>query len=218
MRALPAAWLVALAGCAPALRPALPAPGAPEDAAALAAEVQGLARRIEREPKAAERLALVERAVETAQRCDRAAPASAACDYAVALALGLQARERPSTARDGLALMASRLRRAAAAEPGLDHGGPDRVLALLLLRAPGWPLGPGDPEEGLAAARRAVALAPGHPPNELALAEALLGNDDAEGGRAAARRALALAQAAQAGGDPDAGGWIAAARRLVDAP
>jgi hypothetical protein len=142
----------------------------------------------------------------------------AACDYALALALGLQARERPSTFREGLAEMVLRLRRAAAAAPELDRAGPHRVLALVLLRAPGWPLGPGDPEEGLAEARQAVARAPDHAPNQLALAEALSANGEAAPAQAAAHRALALAEAAGAAGEPEAGDWVAEARRLAHAP
>ena len=219
--ARPLALLAVLAaGCAPALRPVAVAPGggAPDDPAALLAEVQALARRLEHEPAGGPRDALAQQAVAAGQRCEQAAPGAPACDYALAIALGLQARERPSTVRDGLSQMATRLRRAADAEPGLDHAGPDRVLALLLLRAPGWPLGPGDPEEGLAAARRAAARSPEHAPNLLALAEALRATDQAEAGRAAARRALALGEAAVRSGDPEAAAWVRQARALVDAP
>lgn len=88
-----------------------------------------------------------------------AGPSTPACDYALAIALGLQASDQPSTARGGLAQMVMLLRRAAMREPDLDRGGPDRVLAVVLVRAPVWPLGPGDPEEGLVVARRALALA-----------------------------------------------------------
>ena len=86
----------------------------------------------------------------------QAAPASAECDYALALALGVQARERPSTATQGLKAMVELLQKANGLDARLDHGGPARVLALVLVRAPGWPLGPGDPETGLKAARQAV--------------------------------------------------------------
>jgi hypothetical protein len=202
------------AGCAPALRRA-PTPGgaaAPGEAEGSAAEVHALAREVEHEPSGARRAALSTAAVAAGQRCERAAPEAPACDYALAIALGIQAREHPSTVRDGLAKMAALLRRVAGAEPGLDRAGPDRVLALLLLRAPGWPLGPGDPEEGLAAARRAAALFPEHAPNQLALAEALVANDALSEGRDAARRALALAEAA---GEPDAADWLKDARRLL---
>ncbi|HSN13662.1 MAG TPA: hypothetical protein VLT61_03465 [Anaeromyxobacteraceae bacterium] len=190
----------------------------PDAAAADAAEVHALARRIEAEPSASRREAMAEQAVAAGQRCERAMPGAPACEYALAIALGVQARERPTTVHEGLAQMAARLRRVATADPRLDRAGPDRVLALLLLRAPGWPLGPGDPEEGLAAARRAVALYPDHAPNQLALAEALRANGDGDAAHAAARRALALADAAVATGDADAAGWRRDARRLLDAP
>jgi tetratricopeptide (TPR) repeat protein len=177
----------------------------------------GLARAsswlIEHEPKAAERARLIALAIEAAQWCGRRAPADPACDYALAQALGQQARESPSTSRDGLDKMVKALERAAATDPGLDHGGPDRVLALVYLRAPGWPLGPGDADAGLACAERAVALAPAHPPNQLALAEALARNGRAREAAAAYARVLALAREREAAGDPDAPEWIAEAER-----
>ena len=42
----------------------------------------------------------------------------------------------------------------------------------MLLRAPGWPLGPGDPEAALPEAQAAARLAPDYPPNQLVLGEA----------------------------------------------
>jgi len=217
-RAASLALALLWSGCAPALRAPPAATGEAADSAALAAEARALVRRIEREPSGARRAELAAEAVAAGQRCDQAAPATPACDYALALALGVQARERPTTLREGLAQMALRLRRAAAHEPRLDRGGPDRVLAILLVRAPGWPLGPGDPEDGLAAARRAVALDPDHAPNQLALAEALIASGEAGAGRTAARRAAELAEAARASGDPDADGWLREARALARAP
>lgn len=195
-----------------------------EAAAADGAGIEGLvgamrakAWLVEHSGDAAERLALAQGAVEAGQWCGRRAPASPACEYWLAVALGFQARERPATAQQGLGLMVASLRRAAAADPRLDGAGPERVLALVLLRAPGWPLGPGDPEAALAQARAAAALAPDHPPNLSALGEALLANDRPEEGRAALERALALAQARAAAGDPDAPDWIREARRLESA-
>jgi tetratricopeptide (TPR) repeat protein len=212
-----AALALALAGCAPALRP-LPVTPADGDPAALAAEVHLLVRRLEQEPTAEARERLAARAVEAGQRCDRAAPATPTCDYALAVALGVQARERPSTGLAALPAMVQRLERAAAADARLDRAGPNRVLALLRLRAPGWPVGPGDPEAGLEQARRAVGLFPEHAPNQLALAEALEAAGDLEASRAAAARALALAQAAGAAGDPDAAGWVGEAHRRLGPP
>ncbi len=170
----------------------------------------------EGDPRA--RADLAASAVELGQWCERRAPASATCAYELALALGQQARERPSTATEGLKTMVARLRRAAAAEPGLDEAGPERVLALVLLRAPAWPVGPGDRESGLAEARRAASRAPDHAPNQLALAEALLANGDAARGHAAARRGVELARAAAARGEPDAQGWIAEGELLAARP
>jgi hypothetical protein len=208
---------LALAGCAPALPRVATAPPPASEAAALAARVHALAREIEREPSASRRDALAEEAVLAGQRCEQAADGTAPCDYALGIALGMQARERPSTLRAGLARMAALLRRAATSEPALDRAGPDRVLSLLLLRAPGWPLGPGDPEEALAAARRAVALDPAYAPNVLALSEGLTATGDADGGREAAARALRLAEEAAAAGVAEADGWIRDARKLAGA-
>lgn len=215
MRSAAAALL--LCACAPALR-ALP-PGAPAGEAdeaeiqRLAADVHAKIRLAEHEPDAGARAALAVAAVDEGQACAARVPGSPACDYALALALGVQARERPSTAKEGLKLMVERLRRAAGADPSIDQAGPDRVLALVLLRAPSWPLGPGDPEGALDPARRAVALFPDHPPNQLALAEALLASGAPDQGRAAARRGLELARGRP--GDPDAARWIREAERLL---
>jgi hypothetical protein len=160
---------------------------------------------------------LARSAVDAAQWCGRHAPGDARCDYALALALGVQARERQSTATEGLKLMVERLRAAAAADPALDHAGPDRVLAILLLRAPAGPLGPGDPEAALDAARSAAARAPDHPPNQLALGEALVANGSAAEGRAAIERGLERARARAAAGDPDAQEWVKQGEALLRA-
>jgi hypothetical protein len=100
---------------------------------------------LEHEPAAATRQALATTAVQTCQWCTRRAPDNPECEYRLALALGQHAREHPSSARDGLARMVALLTRLAEHAPDLDEAGPDRVLALVLLRAPGWPAGPGDP-------------------------------------------------------------------------
>lgn len=187
----------------------------PAGVAALAGAVQARAWLVEHTRSAAERLALATAAVEGGQWCQRRAPESPVCDYWLAVGLGLQARERAATAKAGLKIMVAALRRAAAADPGQDQAGPHRVLALVLLRAPGWPLGPGDAEAALVEARAAVALAPDHPPNQSALGEALLANGRAPEGRAALGRALDLARARAAAGDPDASDWVREAERLL---
>jgi hypothetical protein len=210
--------LLAAVGCAAPLRP-LPPPAAgavPEDADALAARAREAARQSQYEPSADARRTRAEEAVEAGQRCQQVAPASPACDYALALGLGVQARERPTTATQGLQAMVELLQRANSHDAQQDHAGPARVLALVLLRAPGWPLGPGDPEAGLKAARQAAGLFPDYAPNQLALSEALLVADDAAGSKAAAERGLELARAAAAaGGERDADDWVRTGEALL---
>jgi hypothetical protein len=123
------------------------------------------------------------------------APRQAACLYYRAIALGLDARAHPLRAGAQLKTMVDALASAESADPGYDHGGPARVRALVLLRAPGWPVGPGDIDAGLAAARRAVDLEPAYPPNVLALAEALSRSGDAAGAQKGYARARDLSRA-----------------------
>jgi len=118
-----------------------------------------------------------------AQACLTREPQSAACLYGRALALGLEARAHPTRANAILNDMLGTLAQAEAADPNYDEAGPARVRALVLIRAPGWPLGPGDADAGLVAARRAVTLRPAYPPNLLALAEASARTGDASGAR-----------------------------------
>lgn len=160
---------------------------------------------------AVERRALVAVAVNAGQLCERDFPSDAACAYWLALAVGSQVRERRATAVDGLDVMEHRLRKAIEIEPTLDHAGPHRVLALLFLRAPGWPTGPGDPDAGFEQAQLAVALDESYPPNLLVLGEALLGIDEAESSRAAYLRARKSAEIWRVEGHPEAEDWIAQA-------
>jgi hypothetical protein len=169
---------------------------------------------VEHETDAGLRAELATTAVQSGQWCQRRAPANPECDYRLALALGQQARERQSTALDGVDRMIELLRKSIAAEPGLDEAGAQRALALVLLRAPGWPAGPGDAEAALEEAREAVALRPAFPPNQLVLAEALARNGDPEGAAAALARGEALARTRRDAGDPDAADRLAEAARV----
>ena len=126
------------------------------------------------------------------------------CTYRLALAIGQQARERSSTALDGLKQMTALLEQVIAAAPLLDAAGGHRVLALVLLRAPGWPTGPGDPDAALEHARQADTLAPDRAQNLLALAEALARTGAPDQARGVYERAARLAGDRAAAGDPDA--------------
>ena len=162
----------------------------------------------EHEREARLRAEMAVSAVQTAQWCKRRAPDLAACEYWLALAVGLQAREVRLTADDGLKTMIPALRVAIENDPAYEEAGPHRVMALVLLRAPAWPLGPGDVAGGLEHAKHAVALRPGYPPNVFALAEGLAANKDRNGARKTYIRGKALAAALRDASDPDAPFWI----------
>jgi hypothetical protein len=97
----------------------------------------------------------------------------------------------------------------------MDHAGPHRVLALVHMRAPGWPAGPGDVEAGYAQAQLAVQLDPGHPPNQMALGEAHRELDRIDQSRAAYTEAERLAIERVAQKTPDAPEWLDLARRAL---
>ncbi len=207
-----------IAGCGRPVRPPAP-PQAVAGAASvedLAAAIAADARRSDRESDAKIRDALAAAAGRDAQSCLARAPHAAACLYGNAVALGLEARAHPLRAGELLKAMLAGLTEAEAADRTYDHAGPARVQALVLLRAPGWPLGPGDPEAGLIAARRAVALQPLYPPNLLALAEALAKTGDAQGARDADEKARALAQSLPATADRD--DWLREADQALQHP
>ena len=162
------------------------------------------------------RLQQIVSAVQTAQWCPRRAPGDPRCDYWLGAALGIQARERRSTALDALPKIVELFQSAVEGDPTIEHGGPDRALALTYLRAPGWPTGPGDPDLGLEHARRAVDLNPDYPPNQLALAEALAAVDEPEASRAAYETGLAKARGMDRDEHPEAAEWIEEAEHALE--
>lgn len=200
-----AALALLAAGCAaPPQRPQTPGTAAPIERriGAILAD----ARRSEHEGDAAVRSGLAADAAMQAEACLAIEPQAAACLYGRALALGLEARAHPAHAGELLRRMLAELEAAEAADPVYDEAGPARVRALVLTRAPGWPLGPGDPAAGVIAARRAVGLRPRYPPNLLALAGALAKSADERGARAAYGQARDEALARPESGDRDA--WL----------
>jgi hypothetical protein len=174
-------WFLAVASCATP-PPAATAPEAarprPSSVAELAAAIEIDAQRSDHEADSKTRRDLAAEASADADACVALEPQAAACLYGRAVALGLNARAHPTRANEYLSSMLDALARAETADPNYDEAGPARVRALVLIRAPGWPLGPGDAESGLAAAHRAVTLQPNYPPNQLALAEAMAKTGD----------------------------------------
>lgn len=187
----------------------------PQRVDAVLGAMRALSFRIEHERNVS-RGDLAAEEVELGQWCQRRAADNPECDYRLAIALGQQARERSSTGKDALGRMVALLKGAIARAPSLDSAGPHRALALVLLRAPSWPVGPGDPEEALGEAQAAVQLFPDAADNQLALAEALAANGETARARSAYSRALALATAARAAGDLDAPRWMKEAKEGID--
>jgi hypothetical protein len=183
---------LSLAACKTPPRPAAPLSSMTVEQ--LAAAVAADARRSDLTGDSATRAQIAADALQNAQACLARAPQSAPCLYYDGVALGLKARAHPLQANESLKAMLETLGRAEAADPAYDQAGPARVTALVLIKAPAWPLGPGDPGSGLAAARRAVALRPEYPPNVLALGEALAKTGDVHGAQEAYRHARNLIQ------------------------
>ena len=177
-----------LVGCTAPLRAPPPAPPQGSNAE-LAAAIAADARKIEHETDPHLRAQLAAAARADADACIAQAPEAVECLFGRGVALGLEAREHPARAAAILTDMLAALARAEAVDPSYDDAGPARVQGLVWIRSPGWPLGPGDPERGLAAAQRAVALRPDYPPNWLAVAEAQAKIGAVEGARASYARA-----------------------------
>jgi len=173
------------------------------------------AKHSDHEPDSKIRVALAADARRDADACLAREPQAAACLYGRAIALGLEARVHPVRAGALLNGMLDALAQAESADPNYDEAGPARVRALVLMRAPGWPLGPGDTEAGLVAARRAVTLRPDYPPNLLALAEASAKTGDARAARDNYARAR---DAALASGAADRDDWLREADQGLKRP
>lgn len=168
--------------------------------------IMAASERSEHEPDSKARAVLAAEANNNADACLALDAQAAACQYGKAVATGLDAKAHPTRAGGLLVGMLQHLQNAENTDPRYDKAGPARVRALVLIRAPAWPLGPGDIEAGLAAARRAIALQPDYPPNVLALAEALSKTGDEQGARQSYARARDLAQSTPSG--PDRDDWL----------
>ena len=101
-----------------------------------------------------------------------------AVHYYLAANLGLVVREHITLAMESLGRLEAEMKKAVALSPGIDDGGPLRLLGALYLKAPAWPQGIGDLDKALAILKQAVDQYPKHPLNHLFYAQALW--DDGE--------------------------------------
>lgn len=213
---LRAGWLLAVLALAACTVPARkstapPAPPPAGSVAQLCAIIDADARKSDHETDPHARAALAADSRRAADACLAQAPQAVACVFGDALALGLEAREHPAHALATLNDMLATLARAEAIDAAYADAGPARVQALVLTRAPGWPLGPGDPERAVAAAQRAVALRPAYPPNWLALAEAQSKAGSAADAQASFARARDAARALSE--SPERAQWLSEAEQ-----
>ncbi len=202
------AVLLAAWGCAPVQPVPLPRPGVGvpslpqpveigrpctrEEAAALDTEAAGdpqaalegaacliyLAERAEEGPS---RLADIRRGRRMAEAAVEAWPESGLAHYLLAWLVGLEAEAVPLKGLELVTVIEREAQTAAGLEPVVDHGGPDRMLGELYLRAPGFPVSIGDSELAVEHFRKAVAQDPLFAENRLGLAEALLADGDTAG-------------------------------------
>ncbi|MBN2496216.1 MAG: hypothetical protein JXR96_16605 [Deltaproteobacteria bacterium] len=93
--------------------------------------------------------------------------------YFLAANLGLAVYDHTALAIKNLKRISKELERAIELSPGVDQGGPLRVMGMLLLMAPPWPRGIGDGERACELLERAVREYPLHPLNHIFYAQAL---------------------------------------------
>jgi tetratricopeptide (TPR) repeat protein len=124
------------------------------------------------------RLADIRRGRRLAETAVEAWPESGLAHYLLAWLVGLEAEAVPLKGLELVAVIEREAQQAADLEPAVDHGGPNRMLGELYLRAPGFPVSIGDSELAVEHFRKAVAQDPLFAENRLGLAEALLADGD----------------------------------------
>jgi hypothetical protein len=128
----------------------------------------------EREADPGKKVALANEGVQLAERAlQQGGMNDGAVHYYLAANLGLSVRDRPLEGAQQLPRLEQTLQKAMQLQPGIDQGGPLRLLGMLYLKAPPWPTGLGDGDKALDLLKQASSRYPGHPLNELFYAEAL---------------------------------------------
>jgi hypothetical protein len=143
------------------------------------------------EGKPDQRMELCEQGYQAARRVSRGTDDAEAA-YLQAINLGLYVKTKGLTAVGRLSELVALLK-TAGKQPQIDDGGPLRVLGLLYVKAPGWPVGPGDLDLGLDLLKKATDSYPEHPLNHLFYAEALIADGQKEQARTELERTRALA-------------------------
>ncbi len=115
-----------------------------------------------------------------ARRALEVKPDSPLAQYVTAALTGLWAERFPQQGLKAVPEIERLAKEAAQAFPELDHGGPDRLLGELYLRAPAFPVSIGDSALAVEHYEAAVALAPQFAPNRLGLARAFLEDEQTD--------------------------------------
>lgn len=93
--------------------------------------------------------------------------------YYLAVNLGISVKEHMTLALQNLDRLLSSLEKAVDLSPDVNYAGPYRVLGMLYLKAPPWPLGIGDGDRALRLLNEALRRYPNHPKNQIFYAQAL---------------------------------------------
>jgi hypothetical protein len=201
--------MATVGGCAGQPRPAPPAPPSaqPTSVSALAAAIDADSKRSDHETDSKARADIAADASRDADSCLALEPQAVACLYGRGVAYRAAGARAPGARRRVPEQHAGCTGACRCSGPQLRRGGARRACGhWCCCGRPGWPLGPGDADAALVAARRAVALKPEYPANLLALAEALAKTGDGSGARDAYSRARDAAMAMPASEDRD--GWL----------
>jgi tetratricopeptide (TPR) repeat protein len=94
--------------------------------------------------------------------------------------LGFLAQKNPAAHMGSLKTIYDKFDRAVKLDPDFNGGEALRGLGMLLVKSPAWPIGVGDPDEGIKVLKKVVEAHPEHPANHLYLAEALVATEQYE--------------------------------------
>lgn len=132
----------------------------------------------EQETDPSRRLLDATRGRELAEAAVEMLPDSGLAHYLAAYLTGLVAENAPLQGLELVPVIERQAQTAARLDPGLDHGGADRLLGELYLRAPGFPVSIGDPQKAVLHYERAMKQDDRYLGNRLGMAIALLANQD----------------------------------------